>query len=375
MSSSSAPPAGIAALEPTLITIGYDLYGNVVIHPFYSCTSSKPVLATKRYWVAITALWAYEYLLTVGDEVRYAWKGKGTKNTMRCIIFWLFFLNRYLCLIIIVITNVAYFTPLFTQEVRPRILCLSRAFDSTMPFEHQICYRYGFVEQLETLFMVTIAEVLVLLRVYALSGHKRYVLFIAIPLIMVQWALLLYQDVLYKDGTSNLGVLLFARELDTSAIPPLPDIDAYKLCIAIPSTEIVRAGETFLSLCIVYDGLAVLSIVYFVSQQAKGFHLAPIIELVQRDGLLYFAVMFSSNFVWLMMALHARPSLGFIQNQPAMVISSIAVNRITMNLQRASEEKIEFNSWTGGHRGFDTENESTLEHDIELGSLRDSESY
>ncbi|KAJ3831986.1 hypothetical protein F5878DRAFT_647159 [Lentinula raphanica] len=327
MSSSSAPPAGIAALEPTLITIGYDL------------------LATKRYWVAITALWAYEYLLTVGDEVRYAWKGKGTKNTMRCIIFWLFFLNRYLCLIIIVITNVAYFTLLFTQE---------------------ICYRYGFVEQLETLFMVTIVEVLVLLRVYALSGHKQYVLFIAIPLITVQWALLLYQDVLYKDGTSNLGVLLFARELDTSAIPPLPDIDAYKLCLAIPSTEIVRAGETFLSLCIVYDGLAVLSIVYFVSQQAKGFHLAPIIELVQRDGLLYFAVMFSSNFVWLMMALHARPSLGFIQNQPAMVIWSIAVNRITMNLQRTSEEKIEFNSWTGGHRGFDTEIESTLEHDIEL---------
>ncbi|KAJ4492476.1 hypothetical protein C8R41DRAFT_919778 [Lentinula lateritia] len=219
--------------------------------------------------------------------------------------------------------------------------------------------------------MATIAEILVLLRVYALSGRKQYVLFIAIPLIIVQWALLIYQDVLYKDGTSNLGVLLFARELDTSAVPPLPDIDAYHLCIAIPSTQIVKAGETFLSLFIVYDGLAVSSIIYFVSQQAKGFHLVPILELMQRDGLLYFAVMFSSNFVWLMMALHARPSLGFIQNQPAMIISSIMVNRITMNLQKASEEKMDIN----GRRTVDDVDisDSILpESDIELGSVHDS---
>ncbi|KAJ4465279.1 hypothetical protein C8J55DRAFT_589445 [Lentinula edodes] len=308
--SSAAAAAEIAALEPTLITIGYDLYG--VAYSIYEST-------VQRYWVAITALWSYEYILTLGDE------------------------NRYLCLIIIVITNVAYFTPLFTQE---------------------ICYRYGFVEQLETLFMATIAEILVLLRVYALSGRKQYVLFIAIPLIIVQWALLIYQDVLYKDGTSNLGVLLFARELDTSAVPPLPDIDAYHLCIAIPSTQIVKAGETFLSLFIVYDGLAVSSIIYFVSQQAKGFHLVPILELMQRDGLLYFAVMFSSNFVWLMMALHARPSLGFIQNH----ISSIMVNRITMNLQKASEEKMDIN----GRRTVDDVDisDSILpESDIELGSI------
>ncbi|KAJ3927597.1 MAG: hypothetical protein NXY57DRAFT_965319 [Lentinula lateritia] len=316
MSSAAAAAAEIAALEPTLITIGYDL------------------LSTKRYWVAITALWSYEYILTLGDEIRYAWKGN------KKLLFWLFLLNRYLCLIIIVITNVAYFTPLFTQE-------------------------------LETLFMATIAEILVLLRVYALSGRKQYVLFIAIPLIIVQWALLIYQDVLYKDGTSNLGVLLFARELDTSAVPPLPDIDAYHLCIAIPSTQIVKAGETFLSLFIVYDGLAVSSIIYFVSQQAKGFHLVPILELMQRDGLLYFAVMFSSNFVWLMMALHARPSLGFIQNQPAMIISSIMVNRITMNLQKASEEKMDIN----GRRTVDDVDisDSILpESDIELGSVHDS---
>ncbi|KAJ3794768.1 hypothetical protein GGU11DRAFT_747685 [Lentinula aff. detonsa] len=353
MSSAAAAAAEIAALEPTIIAIGYDL------------------LSTKRYWVAITALWSYEYILTLGNEIQYAWKGR------RNLMFWLFFLvgssRGYACL------------------RKAHCAQIESIFMFNYYHHHQRrCYRYGFVEQLETLFMATIAEVLVLLRVHALSGRKQYVLFIAILLIVVQWALLLYQDVLYKNGTSNLAVLLFARELDTSAIPPLPDIDAYRrtsririlwnylklvipfaVCIAIPSTQIAQAGETFLSLFIVYDGLAVLSIIYFVSQQAKGFHFVPILELVQRDGLLYFAVMFSSNFVWLMMALHARPSLGFIQNQPAMVISSIMVNRITMNLQKASEEKLEL-SRPGSRRGAEDENASTSENDIELGSFRDS---
>lgn len=93
----------------------------------------------------------------------------------------------------------------------------------------------------------------------------------------------------------------------------------------------VKAGETFLSLFIVYDGLAVSSIIYFVSQQAKGFHLVPILELMQRDGLLCFAVMFSSNFVWLMMALHARVSaipFGFCDRNNNEVFYDLAFIRI-----------------------------------------------
>ncbi|KAF9062859.1 hypothetical protein BDP27DRAFT_1336057 [Rhodocollybia butyracea] len=257
--------------------------------------------------MAITALWTYEYVLTIGDEMQFVWTS--SKN----LVFWLFILNRYLALIIIIVTNVAYFTPLFTQEVPSRR-----------------CYRYGFVEQIETILMATIAETLVLIRVYALSGRKRWVLFAGVPFILVQWGLLLYQDSQYVNGTSNLAVILFAkRELDTSALPPLPPIDAYRLCIAIPSLSIVQAGEAFLSLFIVYDGLAVAAIIYF---------------LVQRDGLLYFAVMFASNFVWLMMSLYARTGLAFMQNQ----ISSIMVNRVTINLKKVSEERIENVSWTGG---------------------------
>lgn len=86
------------------------------------------------------------------------------------------------------------------------------------------------------------------------------------------------------------------------------------LCVEVNFTHLclfdrAKAGETFLSLLIVYDGLAVMAIVYHVVRQAKGMNVVPILQLIQRDGLLYFSVMFSSNLVWLMMALYARVSI------------------------------------------------------------------
>ncbi|KAF5391987.1 hypothetical protein D9757_003307 [Collybiopsis confluens] len=218
--------------------------------------------------------------------------------------------------------------------------------------------------------MGTIAEALVSVRVYALSGRKKYIIFIAAAIILAQWCLLLYQDADYVNGTSDVALLLFARELDTSQLPTLPNIDAYRICIAIPGTEDITIGSTFLSLYIVYDGLAVLAIIYFVMQQAKGFRNAPILHLIQRDGLLFFAVMFSSNFVWLMTALHSsRPGLRFIQNQPAMVISSIMVNRITVNLKKAGGELVVV-TWSGGENQLITHDGSITapREDIELAS-------
>ncbi|KAJ4479194.1 hypothetical protein J3R30DRAFT_3404011 [Lentinula aciculospora] len=242
--------------DDSVIALGYDL------------------LAEKRYWVGITALWVYEYFLTVGDEIEYLWKGR--KDTF---VFWLFVLNRYLTLIIIAVTCVAFFSSLWTEEM---------------------CLRYGYVEQLETLIMVTIAEVLIMLRVYAMSGNNRAVIFCAIPLMMSQWGTLIYVCSQSANGTANLTLLLAPSDITS-----LPDIDAFRLCISIPPLDVLPYGQAFLCLLIVYDGLAVLAISYIVARQSDTLHLMPILKLIQRDGLLYFAVMFTSNFVWLMLTLYA----------------------------------------------------------------------
>ncbi|KAJ3932179.1 MAG: hypothetical protein NXY57DRAFT_1038620 [Lentinula lateritia] len=259
--------------DALVIALGYDL------------------LAEKRYWIGITALWVYEYFLTVGDEIRYIWKAPKDN-----IVFCLFVLNRYLALIIITVTCVAFFSSYWTEEM----------FVPMVP----LCLRYGYAEQLETLVMCTIAEMLVLLRVYALSGNNRTVIICAIPLIISQWGLLFYVCSQSANGTANLTLLLGPSDVTT-----LPDIDAFRLCISVPPLDVVPYGQAYLCLLIAYDGLTVLAILYIVAGQSDNLHLMPILKLIQRDGLLYFAVMFTSHFVWLMLTLYAPTGLQFIHNQ------------------------------------------------------------
>ncbi|KAF9462323.1 hypothetical protein BDZ94DRAFT_1322699, partial [Collybia nuda] len=78
------------AFSSSIIALGYDLF------------------SIKLYWVACSALWVYDYFLTLDDEIRYAWKGRKT------LVFWLFILNRYLAPCFIIITLVAYFADSFT---------------------------------------------------------------------------------------------------------------------------------------------------------------------------------------------------------------------------------------------------------------------
>ncbi|GAW03214.1 hypothetical protein LENED_004920 [Lentinula edodes] len=268
----------------------------------------------QRYWIGITALWVYEYFLTVGDEIRYIWKAPKDN-----IVFCLFVLNRYLALIIITVTCVAFFSSYWTEE-----MFVPMVFPCGAPNEYvssNRCLRYGYAEQLETLVMCTIAEMLVLLRVYALSGNNRTVIICAIPLIISQWGLLFYVCSQSANGTANLTLLL-----GPSDVPTLPDIDAFRLCISVPPLDVVPYGQAYLCLLIVYDGLAVLAILYIVAGQSDNLHLMPILKLIQRDGLLYFAVMFTSHFVWLMLTLYAPTGLQFIQNQSSTLLGSTVVD-------------------------------------------------
>ncbi|KAJ3836445.1 hypothetical protein F5878DRAFT_643530 [Lentinula raphanica] len=263
-----------SADDLAVIALGYDL------------------LAEKRYWIAVTALWAYEYLLTVGDEIEYLWKAR--KNN---VVFWLFFLNRYLTLIIIAVTCVAFFASSWTEEVF-----------SSMQGSHSWHTK------------------LISCRVYALSGQNRIAIYCAVPLMLSQAAMLLYVCSQSANGTANLTLLLGVTDVTS-----LPDIDAFRLCISVPPMDVLPYGQAFLCLLIVYDGLAVVAISYIVAQQSGVLHLMPILKLIQRDGLLYFAVISGCSSYII--------TLRFIAERPAMVISSIVVSRITINLKKASHEK------------------------------------
>ncbi|KAA1468385.1 hypothetical protein DENSPDRAFT_462538 [Dentipellis sp. KUC8613] len=111
----------------------------------------------KLYYVATCALWTYDYILTIGDEVTYAWAGKKT------YIFYLYLANRYL-------TPCASIVTLFCDCTR---FCAALSFEAALTS--------------------SIAEIFLTLRVYAITGKRKLVLVASATLILCQWGALIYQ--------------------------------------------------------------------------------------------------------------------------------------------------------------------------------------
>ncbi|KAA1477975.1 hypothetical protein DENSPDRAFT_885534 [Dentipellis sp. KUC8613] len=72
---------------------------------------ASDLFAQKLYYVATSALWTYDYFLTLGDEVAYAYSGR------KSYIFYLFLMNRYFAPITILLSLLSYFLDAWTLDV------------------------------------------------------------------------------------------------------------------------------------------------------------------------------------------------------------------------------------------------------------------
>ncbi|KAK7014081.1 hypothetical protein VNI00_019430 [Paramarasmius palmivorus] len=183
-----------------------------------------------------------------------------------------------------------------------------------------------------------IAEVFLTLRVYVLAKKHKGVLACSGLIIAWQWAIAIYAMSQSSKGTDQPALLL-SRRAEILALPPLPDADPYHVCIFISTLTVTPWVEAWLCLSLAFDGLAFLAILVFTLRMMsrQEYQFIRILRVIQRDGIAYFFVLFSSNLVWLLLLLHARPGLKFMHNQPAMVLSAVMINRITLNLKKASD--------------------------------------
>ncbi|KAF4577443.1 hypothetical protein EYR36_005432 [Pleurotus pulmonarius] len=135
------------SLNDSVISLGFDLLALAVV--LYARWSIK------LYWVSISALWVFDYFLTLESEVNFGWKGK------KSMIFWFFILNRYLapCFIMITLTDhfaAAWDLQMYVWKVPPVLPQLT-----VLGFR---CKRYVFMETLETMLLTFTAEVFLTLR-------------------------------------------------------------------------------------------------------------------------------------------------------------------------------------------------------------------
>ncbi|KAK1218622.1 hypothetical protein PQX77_012620 [Marasmius sp. AFHP31] len=143
-------------------------------------------------------------------------------------------------------------------------------------------------------------------------------------------------------GTDQLVQRLLPSSNDSE--PPLPVLmeipktDPYKVCLFISIISVAPWVEAFLCLGLIFNGMAFLAIAYFSFSmvQVQGYQINHLLRVIQRDGVVYFFVLFSSNLLWLLLLIYARSSLKFIHNTPQMIISAIMINRITLNLKEAA---------------------------------------
>ncbi|KAF8157072.1 hypothetical protein B0H34DRAFT_675415 [Crassisporium funariophilum] len=231
---------GNTTLTPALITLGHDL------------------LAFKQYYVGIAAVLAYDYCLTIGQELEFIWTGK------RSPIFYLYVTNRY-C---------------------PIAFCFITLF-----------------EWIQTLLIIIPAEAVLVLRTFALTNRSKPILGILTCVMMAQCSIVFFA-ISQTNGNHALQT-------------PSGIADEYHVCILFSDP---RMETAYLALSILFDFTVFsLTVIRILSVSPTFFPNTVLLRTILRDGIFSFCIILSGNCIWMICALVARPSLKLINAQPSMV--------------------------------------------------------
>ncbi|KAJ7207201.1 hypothetical protein GGX14DRAFT_567756 [Mycena pura] len=281
----------------------------------------EDLLALKMYFAGCFAVLFFDYFLTLADEVEHMW---GAKKT---IMFYIFLVNRYCPMAFCIITLFAYFSHLWTHELLSSTWRLS---PSTS------CNRFAIVEWLQTLLIVVPAEVVLILRVFALTNRNKHLFAFLFAIVLAECIIVFYAMSL--PGTND------ALDLPRIAI------DAFHVCILYSEP---RMDTAYLATTIAFDSIVFAITLFCTLSDAASARASSILQAIRWDGTLYFCVILSGNVVWMALAMYARPGLKFMNSQcvfpitvlpltkkhyprPSMYLTSIMINRLTLSVRKTA---------------------------------------
>lgn len=252
------------------------------------------IVSIKIYGISATALWCYDYFLTLEDEVEFAWK------TENMLIFVLFMISRYLPVPFLIWTITSSWSPSYTAE---------------------LCQRTAFLEILYFIFITFIAHVVLTLRIHAITKKNKWI------------ALGLYGVTILQFGV-GLYLCVYSS-LDPQQMPQL-DLDSYRLCMFnIP----VSATLVYTSFSLAFDvGVFFIVLVRTQSLQAQycGSNIPNIVGTISRDTEIYFLVIFSTQFLLVLMLILVRPTLRFLPTVGNAIFLPMMITRIILSLKKAA---------------------------------------
>lgn len=254
------------------------------------------ITSFKFYAISATALWFYDYLLTVDDEFRYAWRGGNN------LMFVMFLLVRYFPAPALIWTTIASWSPGYTPEM---------------------CKKTGFIELLFLTFITTCAQIVLSQRTYAITMRSKWVAGILYTGTAVQFVIGSY--------------MLIYSAVKPVAISTIP-LDSYHLCLPIlPKVFTIVDISLALGFDIVVCVLVVVQAQIFRTIN-RGTNVPNLLSTVSKDTVIYFAVISSSHLLVVIMFSVARPMLRAVATVGNAVLIPLMIVRMIISLRKAASD-------------------------------------
>ncbi|PFH49358.1 hypothetical protein AMATHDRAFT_81343 [Amanita thiersii Skay4041] len=255
-----------------------------MVDPQFASTAEH-LMAAKMFSLASCVMIFYEVLITMDEEVERIWKRKFTPVTF------LWFLNRYLSPLGYIVIIVSFHDP----------------------WSIPVCNRYVlFPEALKIVTSFTIG-VIFILRLYAIYQRSTAMVIAGTMLLAAELAVKIWA---FTDGTSLtlppglVGCILVGRH------------DARFVCTWI--AELVFDSVVFFA--------TLIRVISHHRVLKRTTHLT-LIDVIMRDGVVYFAVIFIANLVTVLMFLLAPPDIKAVNASFSTLITSLMVSRLMLNLR------------------------------------------
>ncbi|KAL0958504.1 hypothetical protein HGRIS_000646 [Hohenbuehelia grisea] len=248
---------------------------------------AEHLMAAKMFSLASCVMLFYDIVLTFGDEVEYIWKKKFTPVTL------LWFMNRYLSPLGYVVIIVSFHDP----------------------WPESRCHRYVLYPEALKLFTSLAIGIIFILRLYAIYARNRIIIVCASLLLAGELAVKTWA---FTDGT-NLPL-------------PHPLVGCILVGKSAPGARFVYTWIVEL----LFDTtifVGTLSRTIYLYQQTRYSRGSTLVELIMRDGIIYFAVIFVANLVTVLIFILAPDDIKAVNASFSTLITSLMVSRLMLNLR------------------------------------------
>ncbi|KAI0365967.1 hypothetical protein BV20DRAFT_1055994 [Pilatotrama ljubarskyi] len=297
--------------------------------PAQLATAADHLMAAKMFSLASCVMLFYDIAITFGDEVEKIWKQRFTGATV------LWFLNRYLSPLGYIVVIVSFHDPSWSKAT---------------------CQRYVLYPEVLKIFTATVVGLIFILRLYSIYSKRNIILYSFGALLVAElgvkiWAFTDGTMLVLPPGGGNMVLLLLVstdnprREyrytIESSLGAPRP--------LSLPRThhadlELLlfptRRGDRIIYTWVaelVFDSVVFFATLYRTIQLYRRTLIGEalsLITVIMRDGIMYFAAIFVSNLVTVLIFIFApQPDLKVINASFSTLITSLMVSRLMLNLR------------------------------------------